>query len=118
MTEETKPCITCKRPLEPVNGDWKKMQPYGGCELQIIGAFGSAVLDNNIGPTVYRGVICDACTSAFVKYMEEKPTPCRGCGGKPSKEEHTCPYAEEINGDDSSLCNCCDDCSHECAMDI
>lgn len=41
----------------------------------------------------------------------------RGCKN-PSAEDHTCPFSEEINGDSETLCNCCDDCTHECAMDI
>lgn len=35
----------------------------------------------------------------------------------PSAEEHTCPFASEIHGDDS-LCNCCPVCEQECAEDI
>jgi hypothetical protein len=34
---------------------------------------------------------------------------------------HTCPYAEDINNDSESLCNCCAECEHQChqcAMDI
>jgi hypothetical protein len=31
---------------------------------------------------------------------------------------HTCPYAEDIRNDSESLCNCCDDCTYECAQDI
>lgn len=31
---------------------------------------------------------------------------------------HGCPYAEEINDDFKSRCNCCEACTHECAMDI
>lgn len=30
---------------------------------------------------------------------------------------HNCPFALEINNDET-LCNCCDDCEHQCAMDI
>lgn len=36
----------------------------------------------------------------------------------PSDDEHTCPFAEEINGDYESLCTCCDDCTDQCAQDI
>lgn len=32
-------------------------------------------------------------------------------------EEHTCPYSEELYGDEK-LCNCCDSCTYQCAMDI
>lgn len=41
------------------------------------------------------------------------------CGGKGiAEDDHTCPYAEEINNDRESLCNCCNVCANECAMDI
>lgn len=41
------------------------------------------------------------------------------CGGKNiAEEDHSCPYAEEINGDYLSECNCCSDCQLECANDI
>lgn len=33
-------------------------------------------------------------------------------------EAHTCPYAEEIGNDSETLCNCCDYCSYQCAMDV
>lgn len=35
-----------------------------------------------------------------------------------ANEDHTCPYSEEIHNDHYSLCNCCDDCTRECAHDI
>ncbi len=41
------------------------------------------------------------------------------CGNNPAKEPHSCPYAEELAGnDDPEYCICCDDCMHECCMDI
>lgn len=41
---------------------------------------------------------------------------CRcGCKGE---AEHTCPFSSEINGDDTTLCNCCEECTYQCAMDI
>lgn len=43
---------------------------------------------------------------------------CQRCRKEPAAEPHSCPFAEDIHGDSESLCNCCDDCSHECAMDI
>jgi hypothetical protein len=33
-------------------------------------------------------------------------------------ELHSCPYNSDVNNDDSAYCNCCQDCSYECAMDI
>lgn len=39
--------------------------------------------------------------------------------GKESPGYHWCPYQEEILDNDSEdHCNCCNDCMHECAMDI
>jgi hypothetical protein len=41
------------------------------------------------------------------------------CGGKGiGQEDHTCPFSEEINEDTTTLCNCCNICTYECAMDI
>lgn len=40
------------------------------------------------------------------------------CWNLKTKEPHTCPYAEDIAGDYETLCNCCDNCQGECAMDI
>ena len=36
----------------------------------------------------------------------------------PATAPHTCPYQDEINGDDETLCTCCESCEHSCAMDI
>lgn len=38
--------------------------------------------------------------------------------GNPAEDLHTCPYSEDIYGDSETLCNCCDDCEHNCLMDI
>ena len=43
---------------------------------------------------------------------------CQGCTKKSAEPDHTCPFAEEINEDSESLCNCCSDCAYECAMHI
>lgn len=36
----------------------------------------------------------------------------------PAEPEHTCPYREDINGDVTTKCECCETCRSECAMDI
>lgn len=43
---------------------------------------------------------------------------CPSCEKNNANELHTCPFKEEINNDSETLCECCDDCTHECAMDI
>jgi len=46
-------------------------------------------------------------------------TICGKCGSNEgSFELHSCPYACEINDDHSENCNCCENCSHQCAMDV
>lgn len=66
-------------------------------------------------------------TESDRNFMEElesklplfKSAPCERCPNKSKLyEPHPCPYAEEINNDYSTLCTCCLDCQHECAMDI
>lgn len=47
-------------------------------------------------------------------YGESK---CIRCGGEPDQIPGPCPYADEINNDQTP-CNCCDSCRYECAMDI
>lgn len=32
--------------------------------------------------------------------------------------EHNCPFSEEIYNDHETLCNCCESCAGNCAMDI
>lgn len=49
--------------------------------------------------------------------MTENDTLKCGCGND-GESSHTCPFKEEINGDSETECNCCDDCKHQCAMDI
>lgn len=31
---------------------------------------------------------------------------------------HSCPYAEDIEGNYDDVCACCADCEHDCAMAI
>lgn len=41
---------------------------------------------------------------------------CNKCK-KPGNPETTCPYSSEIHNE-TVECGCCEDCRHECAMDI
>lgn len=50
---------------------------------------------------------------------EQTGIKCQGCNKMTGTEQlHSCPYASDIGNDDSEHCNCCPDCTHECAMDI
>ena len=57
-------------------------------------------------PKKKRIPLCDRSDSPY--------NPCPNQG----QADHTCPYAEEINGDEETLCNCCKECENECAMEI
>ena len=43
---------------------------------------------------------------------------CENCKKNQAQELHTCPFAEEIYGDEEQKCNCCDDCESRCCQDI
>lgn len=45
-------------------------------------------------------------------------TECFFGGEHDACKPHTCPYREEIDNDNETLCNCCDDCKQQCADDI
>jgi len=50
------------------------------------------------------------------KKRKRKIIKCK-CGDVAAKA-HICPYAEDINGDSETLCNCCDTCVDYCIDDI
>ena len=63
----------------------------------------------------------EAEAAAMVEGLNQFLNPskkCDKCNSKDAEQEHTCPYAEEINDDHETMCNCCSDCAHECCMDI
>ncbi|KKL16607.1 hypothetical protein LCGC14_2493840 [marine sediment metagenome] len=35
-----------------------------------------------------------------------------------AEPEHTCPFAEEVNGDYERMCECCAECTEACAESI
>ena len=44
---------------------------------------------------------------------------CQGCGNlEGTKNLHVCPYQSEINDIDDPICNCCESCTDECAMEV
>jgi len=43
---------------------------------------------------------------------------CNICEENPAAEPHPCPYKKEINDDETTLCNCCEECKRECIDDI
>ena len=43
--------------------------------------------------------------------------PTHACSGD-RQTPHPCPFKAEIHNDEESLCECCDNCTYQCAMDI
>jgi hypothetical protein len=43
---------------------------------------------------------------------------CSRCEKNLSEYPHTCPFASDIYDDNETLCDCCDDCTQQCADDI
>ena len=43
---------------------------------------------------------------------------CQSCGKNKALKPHTCPFEEEINHDDKTMCNCCTDCQEVCANEV
>lgn len=64
----------------------------------------------------YLEGVYKSLTGKDFTYKPDNKYICDKCQGE-GKEDHTCPFSEDINGDDTP-CNCCEECEHQCAMDI
>jgi hypothetical protein len=43
---------------------------------------------------------------------------CERCEKHDAQDPHPCPYNVEMNEDEDTLCDCCEDCEYECVQDI
>lgn len=43
---------------------------------------------------------------------------CPGCNKNPAQEPHPCPFCADVNNDTERLCECCEECELDCALDI
>ncbi len=50
--------------------------------------------------------------------MTEKCPGNFGCSNDAVNSPHTCPYAEDIDGDSETLCYCCHSCESDCSDEI
>lgn len=66
-------------------------------------------MDNPIFRIHVIQTLAEPCSS--LRHGDERILP-------PGEPPHTCPYREELGDDYETLCTCCADCQHECAMDI
>lgn len=122
---------------EQKEADWLKKNPLGqdiGCgrkfETMVFAA--GELCDCGCGlPSISGSEVDSGCYNdrksateghmalclKFANHTADSET-CQRCRKEPATEPHTCPFAEDIHDDSETLCNCCDDCAHECAMDI
>jgi len=42
---------------------------------------------------------------------------CQNCNGV-AEPLHPCPFKDEVDNDDKTLCNCCQKCTQQCEDDI
>ena len=43
---------------------------------------------------------------------------CQNCEVNAAELLHPCPYKSDVHDDEETLCNCCKECTHECAEDV
>ncbi len=56
-------------------------------------------------------------TQKALRVMEKRKK-CQFCKIEAARPLHTCPFKIEINDDNKTLCDCCANCTQECALDI
>jgi len=56
-------------------------------------------------------------TEVALELTPETSAKCK-CSVNDAQPDHTCPYRQDINDDNKTLCNCCDSCQQNCADDI
>lgn len=67
---EKRPCLLCKKMLEPAIDSWDTLQPYGGGEIRLLFGYGSTKFDNHMWGTTFKALICDECAEKLVPDME------------------------------------------------
>jgi hypothetical protein len=43
---------------------------------------------------------------------------CSRCHDEPARDPHLCPFAQDINDDQETMCDCCEVCTQNCSDDI
>lgn len=45
-------------------------------------------------------------------------TKCPTCQANEAAEDHPCPFLQDVENDEETMCNCCSECEQRCADDI
>lgn len=84
-------------------------------EVLIERQFDNAVWQGSSSESTSKDGILSLIQPAGVKRIPAK----NKCDcGSPGKKKHFCPLKQEVEGDDYTLCNCCDECENQCAQDV
>ena len=51
-------------------------------------------------------------------YNDKSIDTCNRCNKITKEGNHTCPFQEDVNSDEEFECNCCNDCTEDCALSI
>ncbi len=71
------------------------------------------------GVDIFDGIRVKEAIDVVIKEVKKEPIEkCHKCEKGKAQEDHTCPYQSDVNNDDTFTCTCCEDCTHDCAMDI
>lgn len=73
---------------------------------------------DNVFYEAYTGQVIPAIAWMPLPAAYKPQSTCNKCKTYPAAGEHTCPYQRDVNNDDETLCNCCDECEQQCAADI
>ncbi len=47
--------------------------------------------------------------------LDHDDSKCEKCQKADACDPHLCPYQQDINDDQESMCNCCEDCEQDCS---
>lgn len=70
------------------------------------------------GQVIWNEDKTDATCKVCGQKRSDKTERCQCCKLNPAEPIHSCPYAEDVNNDPDTRCNCCPACQHQCLMDI
>jgi len=103
----------------------EKLKAPNGVRLTRYCPYWNPTIKNYNPKAVYRGVFIEFyIMNPTQNNMKEDfestlPSTCDKCKKNNAQPDHLCPYAEELDSwNKGELCNCCEDCQHQCALDI
>lgn len=50
--------------------------------------------------------------------MSDESEKCQRCHKEDANPLHKCPFQQDVHNDEEFQCNCCEECTYQCALDI